>query len=329
VAGGWYPSMSGSRTRQHPAEIMIQLHLWRALELSLSKSSVPAQGVLCHDRSRDLLGSYTAVVAAVASLAAATAGHAGSESTVASAGHPGITTQTAYGAISVAAAVGNRVGPFVGQTLLPVPARDEEHGSTICQSSDNSTGCNTSSSSVDGVACSHVAAHCTSLSRAVSRAGLGVGGVVRIARFAGAVFREAGGVNQRGEDVDRFVLVVVERGAWQADLLPQSVVEWAGNHEHSQSLSIAQRVPCVGCLQPIVDDFGVLQLQGVGDGHLQVQEDLVATVVLSHPLVVETLFEANLTDKATCWHRCRHALGRLDPLSQFRRNHGNGGRGSR
>jgi hypothetical protein len=169
---------------------MIQLHVSRASGVARNGTSVPAQRVFCHDRSGDLLGSYAAAVTAAAASAAATAWQAGCQAPIASARHPGVAAQASNRPVGVATAAGNGAGSFVGQPLLPVPACDEEHGSTISQGTNDSTRRNANTGPVDGPAGTHVTADCTTLTRSIRCAGLRVIDIVGIARLLGAVLRE-------------------------------------------------------------------------------------------------------------------------------------------
>lgn len=92
-------------------------------------------------------------MAAVASSTAATTRR---HSTVTSTAHPG-SRAARDGAIGHATGAGNRAGPLMSDALTAVPARDEEHGCTVRHSSNDGSGCNTSTSGVDLTACANVA----------------------------------------------------------------------------------------------------------------------------------------------------------------------------
>lgn len=116
--------------------------------------SVPAKRVLGHDRSRDLLRSDTAALAAAAALAASTARR---KTSIAGAMHPSCGAAR-DGTISKAAScAGYRAGALVGDALVPVSAGDKEHGGSVRNGTNNSTRGDTSSGCVDRTACINVA----------------------------------------------------------------------------------------------------------------------------------------------------------------------------
>jgi hypothetical protein len=108
----------------------------------MSALSVPAQRVLCHDRRRDLLSANAAALTAVTSVAAAAAR---SHAAITSTAHPG-SCATRDGATGGA---GDGAGALVSNTLVAVPAGDEEHGRTIRHGTNNSSSCNSCAGRVD------------------------------------------------------------------------------------------------------------------------------------------------------------------------------------
>lgn len=97
--------------------------------------SVPAKGVLSHDRRRDLLSSDTSPLTAVTASAAPTAW---SHAPVASTMHPS-SRATRDRAIRHTAGAGDGAGTLVSDALVPVTAGNEEHGCAVCKSTDNGT----------------------------------------------------------------------------------------------------------------------------------------------------------------------------------------------
>ena len=179
--------------------------------------SVPAQGVFSHDRRRDLLCANTAPLTAAASLAASTARR---YSTVTGTVHPSSSATRNRAVRHTTAGARHRAGALVSETLVSVPAGDEEHGRSVGNGAHNGTGGDTSSRSVDGTAGGDVTPDRASVTSPTARCGTGVSGLVgnrAVGRkFAG--WKRAGGVDQARKIIDSGVLVVPERISWVAKL---------------------------------------------------------------------------------------------------------------
>lgn len=168
---------------------------------------------------------------------------------------------------------------MVGELLPLVPAGNEEHSSTIRKSANNSTSCDADTGTVNRAARLHVAIDGAALSRTVGGSGFGIVGIgITTCRFA-AIFREGTRVYQGCQIIDRLILVVVEFAGRLDNLLGQGGIERTRDHEDGQGLSPSKRVPSIGRFQTIVDDLVLGNTKGVHDCHLEVQENLCATLM--------------------------------------------------
>lgn len=212
---------------------MLQPHGLSCGECRPKVESVPAKRVFGHDRSRDLLCANAAPLGAAASLAAPTAR---CNSTVASAMHP-CCSATWDRSIRHSARAGNRTGTLVSNTLVPVPAGNEEHGSTISNSSNDSAAGDDGTGGVDLTAGADVTAKRATITSTSSIRGRRVGDLVRRAAIAGKLASRqwASGVDETSQVVDRGVLVVPESVSRIAKCGLQSARYILGDAEQSQS----------------------------------------------------------------------------------------------
>ena len=114
-------------------------------------------------------------------------------------------------------------------TLVPVPASDKEHGSSISDGSHNGTSRDTSRCGVDLTASSNIASHGTSALGSTSSSAL------RIARRGGRVaFRRVKTINgnsrvdERNQLSDSFILVIMELLGRCPDLVLKGLVQVLG-----------------------------------------------------------------------------------------------------
>lgn len=122
---------------------------------------VPAEGVLSHDGRADLLCAYTATLAVATSK---TAPAARRDASITSSMHPSSGTARDGSVSHAAASAGDRAGALVCHALVPVTTSNEEHGSTVSDSANNSSSGNTGSRSVDRSAGALITSHGTSIS---------------------------------------------------------------------------------------------------------------------------------------------------------------------
>lgn len=231
--------------------------------------------------------------------------------------------------------------------FVSVSACNEEHGSTVGNSSEHSTRGNTGARGVDLAAAGSITRECTTVTTVV---GCARGHSVLVAkRVAGAsreaairqrpaVIHEVGQFVDSGDRVAGGVNVVVEAGGWHANLQLQGGVLVLGDHEHSKSRDPALVLSGVGGSKTVVDDFVLVDTDSLSNGRPQVRENCIAAAALGDEVPVETKVESDLSHEHVLRNLRRHALRRLDPVSdaawhctlgccaQSRRCKGNAGR---
>lgn len=199
--------------------------------------------------------------------AALTATTARRHTTIAGTVHPS-SRSTGNGAERVAACARHRAGPLVSHALVPVSARNEEHGGTIGDSTNNGTASNNSTGRVDLAAGANVASHGTTIARSISRRGFGIRGGIDRSALAGklASSERAGCVDHASQVIDRRVLVVPELISRVAKLSCKLSLQVLRNGEHGQSGDESRILHCVERLQSKVLNLGLGNVQTISDG---------------------------------------------------------------
>jgi hypothetical protein len=258
----------------------------------VARSSVPAKRVFCHDRSRNLLCADAAALTAVTSSAASAAG---CDAAIASTMHPSSST-TRDGA---AACAGHRAGARVSGTLVPVPASHEEHGSAVCDGTNDSTAGDSGTGGVDLAAGANVTSNGATITSSPGGRSLWLAGGdvwrAALARKLTACCERTRSVDQVGKDVDCRVLVVPERISRVAKLGSKRRLEVLGDGEESQGSDEALVLCRVKRLQSVVVDLRDGDVETICDSLRQVVEDLVAAVPGGNEGVVQGPLETDLT----------------------------------
>jgi hypothetical protein len=125
----------------------------------------------------------------------------------------------------------------VSHALVSVSASDEEHGSTVGDSTNNGTASDDGAGLVDSAAGANVTSHGTTVTRSACRAstwlGSCIGRAVVTRKLAGG--QRAGRVDQHRKIVHRRVLVVPESIRRVTKLCSELSLQVLGNSEQSQS----------------------------------------------------------------------------------------------
>jgi hypothetical protein len=125
----------------------------------------------------------------------------------------------------------------VSHALVSVSASDEEHGSTVGDSTNNGTASNDSAGLVDSAAGANVTSHGTTVTRSACRAstwlGSCIGRAVVTRKLTGR--QRAGSVDQHRKVVHRRVLVVPESIRRVTKLRSELGLQVLRNSEQSQS----------------------------------------------------------------------------------------------
>lgn len=202
-----------------------------------------------------MLGPDAASLGRAAALTATTARR---HTTIAGTVHPS-SRPAGNGAERVAACARHRAGPLVSHALVPVSARNKEHGRTVGNGTNNGTASNNSTGGVDLAAGPNVASHGTTIARSISRRRFGISGRIGRSPVAGklAGSERAGCVDHASQIIDRRVLVVPELVSRVAKLSCKLSLQILRNSEHGQSSNESRVLHRVERLQSKVLDLGL------------------------------------------------------------------------
>lgn len=255
-----------------------------------------------------MLCANAAPLGAAAAMAATTAR---CDSTVAGAVHP-CCSATRDRSIRHAAGARNRTRALMTQTLVPVPASNEEHGSAVSNSSNNGAAGDDGTGRIDLFAGANVTPKSPTIRSAGIR-GPRVGNLVRGTVIL-ASRKRAGSVDETSQVVDRRVFVVPESVRRVAKSGLQVALHILGDSEQSRGGDEALPLESVDRLQAKVLHTLERNVKPVRDSNGQVVEDLVSTVIRRDKWIVQWPLEANLAHEAILWHCGWHTVGRCDHL---------------
>lgn len=212
---------------------------------------------------------------------------------------------------------------MMGDTLVPVPASNEEHGRSVRNGTNDGTSSDTSSGCVHRATGIDVTTQRSTITRAASWRGTGVGALVGagvVARKLAAGWQWTGCVDKVGQSVDSAIFVVVEGIERVANLSSQSTLEIFGDGEQRKGGDETLVRSRVKWLETNVLDVGNADVETISDSFGEIVENLLSTIVGRNEGVIELPLEADLAHEAVGRDICWDTAWRSNHLGQRRGN---------